>query len=164
MKTWNILTLFITLLASVTFSCGYRIGMSKPSGMQSIALRTFENETFRRGLDLQLTELIGEEIISRSSLRLAEESQADCLLKGKILSVQDLVLLNGPFAEVREGAVRVAIEVDLFDRRLGKNRSHWRFEEQAEFLNDNLETRADAISKALLRLSEKIVLAICYES
>ncbi len=164
MKASKFLFPFILLLVSFALSCGYRIGMSKPSGMQSIALRTFENETFRRGIDLQLTELIGEEIISRSSLRLTEESQADCLLKGKILSVQDLVLLTGPFAEVREGAVRVLIEVDLFDRRLGKNRSRWQFEEQAEFLNDNLETRADAISKALLRLSEKIVLAICYES
>lgn len=144
-------------------SCGYHLGFVRPQGIQTVAVQVFENQTFRRGVELALTEQLSEEIATRSGLFLESADRADAVLKGKILDIVDSILLVGPNGEVRESAVWLDVEAELVDRRNGRSIAKIRLKDRAEFLTDNNQNRQTATEKASGRIAEKIVYGLFWE-
>ncbi len=86
--------LVISLLSLLPAGCGYTMDSIYPSGIQTVAVPVWKNRTFRRGLEMRLTEAIDKNIESRTPYRLAPVNQAQTELTGTIMQVQEGVLSN----------------------------------------------------------------------
>ena len=79
------LLLLATLL---TTGCGYRSSELFPTTYASVAVPVFQNQTFFRGLEFDLTEALIKELEQRTPYRTQPPARADTLLQGTITSVQ----------------------------------------------------------------------------
>ena len=86
--------LLLTLLAMLPAGCGYTMKSIYPSGIHTVAVPIWKNNTFRRGLEFNLTEAIDKNIESRTPYRLAPINQADTELTGTIINASEGVLSN----------------------------------------------------------------------
>ncbi|HMD54839.1 MAG TPA: LPS assembly lipoprotein LptE, partial [Phycisphaerae bacterium] len=80
-----------TLLACALFSaagCGYQSQYLYPTGIETISVPMWSNQSYYRNLEFQLTEAIDKNIESRTPYRLASGDQADTELTGTITDVQ----------------------------------------------------------------------------
>lgn len=148
-------------LAAFVAGCGYRWGFVRPEGVRSVAVRTFENDTFRREVDFALTEEIAKEISERSGLILESADRADAILQGRVTDIIDNVVLEGPQRQVRSAIVWVNVRAELVDRRSGKILRSTDLQERGQYLTDNQQDRETATTKAVQRLAQKIVFTLC---
>lgn len=151
----------LLIVLPLSASCAYQWGFPKPDGVNSVAIEIFQNNTFRRGVELSLSENISNEIVERTALQLTHLSQADAILRGKINQIQDQLILAGPNNEARYASVWVDLSAELVDRKTGKTLRQITIRDKGDYLTDNLQTRETATAQALTRLAEKIVLALC---
>ena len=84
--------LLLLLLAMLPTGCGYTMQSIYPSGIHTVAVPIWKNNTFRRGMEFSLSEAIDKNIESRTPYRLAAVNQADTELTGTIVSVSEGVL------------------------------------------------------------------------
>ena len=73
---------------------GYTSKSLSPQNVRTVHLPVFENRTFRRGLEFQLTAAIKNELLHKSDLRIADRDVADTELTGEIVDVREHVLLE----------------------------------------------------------------------
>ncbi|VAX41033.1 hypothetical protein-transmembrane region and signal peptide prediction [hydrothermal vent metagenome] len=95
-------------------------GAYNTAEVRTVAVPTFGNETFRRGIEYQLTEAIQNEIQNRTPFRIAKEPNADTRLSGRIVQVGKRSLNQSRFRDVREVELTLAVEVTWEDIRTGK--------------------------------------------
>jgi outer membrane lipopolysaccharide assembly protein LptE/RlpB len=80
----------VTLLCFFLLSgCGYQmVGKEThvPSGLNSIAIPTFKNQTFEPGIEVQLTQGFLKEFIQDRRIKVVGRSEADSILEGVITS------------------------------------------------------------------------------
>ncbi|QDU82165.1 hypothetical protein Pla110_39200 [Polystyrenella longa] len=100
--------------------CGYRVGSPHPPQYRTVAVPMFKTNSYRRGLEYQLTEAVQKEIQSQSHLRLAKEPYADTRLVGTIVEVRKDVLGETSFDDPRELQLSVAVEMKWEDARTGQ--------------------------------------------
>lgn len=81
---------FLSILCVIPFvGCGYQMvgkETQHPSGLNSIAIPTFKNETFEPGIEIPLTQAFLREFIQDRRLRVVDRMQADTILEGTIKS------------------------------------------------------------------------------
>ena len=142
--------------------CGYHWGYVRPPGVQTVGVAVFENETFRRGVELQLTELISEEIATKTGFLLDSPEKADAVIKGKVLDVYDAPILSGPNNEIRDVSVWISVKAEFVERRTGKVLATTTLVDRAYFLTDSGQSRQTATQKTSSRLAEKIVYNLSY--
>jgi hypothetical protein len=80
----------------------------------------FSNETFYRNVEYELSERLVAEILSSPGLRLTSKEDAEVLLSGRILDIQQRVLAEDPTRETLASEATIAIEVRLQDARTGQ--------------------------------------------
>lgn len=102
--------LAIALFALVS-GCGYVVGPGHDPEIMTVEVPTFKNETFRRGIEQQLTEAVQKEIQQRTFIRLAKGDQAQTRLTGRIRRIQKLPLGQTQFADPRELELQMQIDV-----------------------------------------------------
>ncbi len=112
----RILIILVLFLAG----CGYTSRSLIEQNVRSIYVPIFDNETFRRGLEFNLTRAIKEEILYRTQLKIVDKRHADTILTGKIKEVQENVLIENPDAVVVESRVTVTVVVSWEDQRTGR--------------------------------------------
>lgn len=83
--------LLLTLLLALSVSaCGYNlVGRSSniPDDIQAIHIETLENETQRAQVEQILTQALVDELVTRRRFRVVNnESEADAVLRGKVVS------------------------------------------------------------------------------
>jgi hypothetical protein len=100
--------------------CGYHVGFRPRPGVRSVAVPIFENKTFRRELEIALTEAVVREIQQRTPLRVDDIEDADLVVEGTILDFRERVAVEGPDDEVLESVAIVTVGVRLRDRRTGR--------------------------------------------
>lgn len=103
------------IAAIVLSGCGYRAGFTMPEGMDTIYVAVFENKTFYRGLDFELTQAVKREIQARTDLRVVREEDADILLFCTLESVRESVLREENDV-VQEADLAVSLSVVAKDR------------------------------------------------
>ncbi len=101
---------FLLVTAALLSGCGYATNNVFRSDIKTVYVEFFENETFRRELEVELTKAVVEEIKLRTSFKFAPKDRADSILSGEITdfserahvkSEDDEILLTGATVEVR---------------------------------------------------------------
>ncbi len=100
--------------------CGYLVGDGFPPEIRSVYVPVFQSESFRRGIELQLTEAVQREIQKRTHFRLAERSEADTELTGRIIEVRKRALSESQYDDPRTLQLSLAVEVTWRDLRSGR--------------------------------------------
>lgn len=110
----------LLILAAVLITrlsgCGYTVGSSFRPDIRTVAVPIFQNDTFRTGVEFQLTEAIQKEL-QRRGLRIAEEPYADTRLTGRIVEVRKDLLGESAFDDARELQVAFAVVIQWEDLR-----------------------------------------------
>jgi hypothetical protein len=106
---------------------GYVAGTVFDDSVQTISIPIFENETYDRDIEFQLTDALIKELEARTPWKVQPSSRADTELLGKIQRVQRDQLSKSPLTGLSEEMV-VSITVDFTwrDLRTGQVRIHRR--------------------------------------
>ncbi|MHC4875999.1 MAG: LPS assembly lipoprotein LptE [Planctomycetota bacterium] len=108
------------LIGLALSGCGYMVGPSHDMQITTVEVPTFENETFRRGIEQPLTEAVQKEIENRTLIRLARGPEAETRIKGRIVDVRKNVLGETRFDDGREAQLSLIVEVTWEDLRTGQ--------------------------------------------
>jgi hypothetical protein len=99
--------------------CGYVVGGAFAPDIRSVHVPTFTSDSFRRGVELQLTEAVQKQIQMRTPYRLTSSQSADTRLSGHIVEIRKDVLGETRFDDPRELQFSLAVEVTWEDVRSG---------------------------------------------
>jgi len=157
----------LVLFTLVTLcGCGYIVGSAYGPDVRTVDVPIFQNDTFRRGIEYQLTEAVQREIQTRTPFRLAKGRNADTRLTGRIVNVRKDVLGETRWDDPRELQVSYAIKVAWEDLRTGQVLAQQEVPVapdvlplvgQAEFAPEVGQSLATATHDAMQRLAAQIV-------
>ncbi len=88
-----------------------------PSGVSSVAIGIFENHTYRRGVEFELTDALVKEIEARTPYKVTSVGRADTILTGRISSVRRQQLSKSALTGLSE-EVTLSVTIDLMWRDL----------------------------------------------
>jgi hypothetical protein len=154
------------LVVLAVSGCGYMVGNIYGPEVRTVEVPIFQNDTFRRGIEYQLTEAVQREIQSRTPYRLAKGAGADTRLTGRIVDLRKDVLGETGQDDPRELQVSLAIRVTWEDLRTGQllasddvpiQPDALPLVGQAEFAPEVGQSLATATHDAVNRLATKIV-------
>lgn len=139
-------------------SLGYTSKALGPQNVRSVHVPVFDNRTFRRGLEFQLTAAIKNELLHKSDLRIADREVADTELTGEIVDVREHVLLEDLNDDVVETSITVTVDVVWRDLRSGRAILDRRgVSDTAELIALRGENVGTATEEAFRDLAERIV-------
>ena len=145
---------FVFVLAS---GCGYSQKSLISRKINSIYIPIFDNNTFRRGLEFDLTRAVKDEIMSRTSLRIVQKDSADTILSGTIRDVKETVLSQNSRDNIVESRVRIYADITLWDRRTERVLISGSLNGAAEFIAKRGETVKSGIEEGIVNLAKIIV-------
>jgi len=91
------------------------------SNVRTIAIPVFENDTFERGVEVELTEALVKEIRRRTPWQVTTEGEADSILSGRVRSVElELLSRSRQTRLAEEVLVQVAVDFEWRDQRSGR--------------------------------------------
>ncbi len=156
-KSLRQLTCFMIIFAMMT-GCGYSSKSLISRNINSIYIPIFDNTTFWRGFEFDLTKAVKDEIMSRTNLRIVEKDNADTILSGTITKVAESVLIQNVRDDIVESRLKVFVDIKLEDRRTGRTLVEDKgLFESAEFVVNRGENINSAAEENLVRLAETIV-------
>lgn len=120
MKCFVVNLLLLSLPSIYLAGCGYTVGNSYQPDVQTVYVPIFENKTFRRGYEYQLTEAVQQKIQSRTPFRLGKGVEADTKLTGKIRQINKTVLGTTQNTDPRNLNLQFVVEVTWEDMRSGR--------------------------------------------
>jgi len=112
----------LALAAAIVFAtgCGYSTAELFPTEYQTVAVPIFDNRTFYRGVEFDLTEALVKEIEQRTPYKTMAANVADTLLSGTVTNVYVQELSRTREAGLpQEVQVTVTIDFDWTDQRSG---------------------------------------------
>ena len=119
-KSCNIFSLLALCLLLMTVGCGYTTGSLHDTQYQTIAVPIFKNQTFYRGFEHRLTEAVKKEIETKTPYKIVNREEADTLLTGEIVGVQQPVLTDTALATVAEFQLVITVQIRWKDMKTGK--------------------------------------------
>ena len=146
----------------VGMGCGYKAGVLRHEGVDSIAVPIFEYVGLeqRRGIERELTRAVAEEMIARSGMKLTTTEEADATLHGRISDYRERVLVRDENNNVVESSIIVTMSL-RYERRDGKMLyRRERMQEQGTFTVVAGQDEADARREAFNDLAQRIVFAM----
>ena len=148
----------IVVIFALISGCGYSNKSLISRKINSIYIPIFENETFRKGLEFDLTIAVKDEIMSNTKLRIAKKGNADTILTGKIQKVTESMLSSNVEDNIVEGRVTIYVDVKLVDRRTGRTLIEEKnVKQSAEYIVKRGENIKTASRESLTLLAETIV-------
>ncbi len=101
--------------------CGYTVGAPYSQEVRSVYVPIFKSESFRRGIEYQLTEAVQKQIQQRTPfLLVGTEEEADTKLTGRILNETKTVLGQTQYSDARQLQLNLMVEVTWEDLRTRK--------------------------------------------
>lgn len=156
--------LFFACLALLSFciistvSCGYSSKSLLRSNVRSIYVPIFDNNTFRRGYEFDLTKAVRDQILLRTRLNMVDKDEADSILIGKITGVDENVLIEDRKDNIVESRVSVTIDIRWVDRRTGRTIVERRnIKRPTEFIVLRNETLTSSSNEAFVKVAQSIV-------
>jgi hypothetical protein len=98
---------------------GYKTAPQYDRSIRTVRVPIFENKTFLRGLEFELTEAVVKEIEKKTPWKVVE-GDADAELRGTIIGMPKRVILPNQLNEVRQADLTLSVEVAWFDLRTGQ--------------------------------------------
>lgn len=112
-------------MISVLFSflangCGYSTGTLIRDDIDSVSVKAFDNTTFYRGLEVDLTRHLTEELRMRTPLKIAEGNEADSTLSGSLVDYSQNIVTETEDEEILLRRISVTVEFRWTDNFTGK--------------------------------------------
>ncbi len=79
----------LLLVCLVAAGCGYRAQSLYREDIRTVYVEGFDNQTFRRGLEVPLTRALQEELRQRTPLVFVPRQEADSVLSGELVAVEE---------------------------------------------------------------------------
>ncbi len=139
--------------------CGYSTARPFRTDIQSVYVEMFHSKEFRRELEFRLTEAIVKRIEMDTPYRIAHRPQADALLTGEILAVENRTFGDDYDLDLpREIGSTVVLRFRLQDMRTGEILvERPRFVYQSSYIPPVGESFADGMTRALNGMAEQLV-------
>jgi len=125
--TAALLALALSLLAFTTSGCssdptqGYSFASTYSDDVATIAVPIFENVTYERGVEFDLTDALIKEIEARTPYKVTSSDRADTVLIGKVRRVELEQISKSPLTGLSEEVViTVTIDFEWQDLLSGK--------------------------------------------
>lgn len=119
----KVLPSFLTLLALTAAGCGYRLANRAvpglPRAIRTIAVPTFQNDTFRFKIEQRLTGAVIHELLTRTSYRIqSQEEGSDAILRGVVTaSYSSPIVFDPNSGRTTEVLITVSLRVTMEDAR-----------------------------------------------
>ena len=150
-------TCVLVLLALIA-GCGYTTKSLISRNINSIYIPIFGNDTFRSGIEFDLTTALKNEIMTKTKLRIAKKENADTILTGRIVVFSEGVLSSNAKDNIVESSVAISVNVALMDRRTGRELASMNgLTDSAAYVVPRGENINTATEECLEGLAEKIV-------
>ena len=149
-----------------TSGCGYHIGNGFDQEIRSVHVPIFTSDLFRRDVNLELTEAVQREIMSRTPFKLSTADRADTRLIGHVVEIRKDVLGETQFDDPRQLQLGIALEILweengtgnlLVRQQLGIDASARQLLTQANFAPELGQSYATAKHEAITRLARRVV-------
>ncbi len=152
----------LSLLSFASFEgCGYNSKSLLRSNVRSIYIPIFDNNTFRRGYEFDLTKSVRDQILLRTRLNIVDKDEADSILFGKITSVDENVLIEDTKDNIVESRVFVGVEIRWVDKRTGRTIVERKnIKRPAEFIVRRNETLSSSSDEAFVKVAQGIIEAM----
>jgi hypothetical protein len=112
----RLMLLLVMLLGPALGGCGYTTKEVFPKQYQTVAVPMFENRTFYRGIEFDLSEALVKQIESRTPYKVAPPNVADTMLAGSITNIeQDRISRTFTGNVPQEMEVRVTVNFEWKD-------------------------------------------------
>lgn len=149
----------VALVLLAWFGCGpYSFSGSANPHIRTVAVPIFQDQTAEFGVKERLTEAVIEEFTRDNTLKIADRRNADSLVEGTILRVEDRA---GAFTgDEQVSDVKVFVTVAVTYRDLMKRKVVWEGEitQWGTFDPDlGLESRDQGIAEALDKIANEIL-------
>jgi hypothetical protein len=100
---------------------GYKAGPPFDRTIRTVRVPIFQNETFIRGIEFQLTELVDKEIEKRTPWKVVGcEQDADTELTGVVTAYAKRLLVPSQLNEIRQGEITLGVYIVWRDLRTGQ--------------------------------------------
>ena len=110
----------LLLILTMVCGCGYSTKSLIIRDVKTIYVPIFENNTFRRDLEFDLTKAVKDEVLSKTRLRIVKKDDADTVLYGTISSLNETILTQNTGDNIVENQIALLVDFKLVDMRTGK--------------------------------------------
>ncbi len=136
---------------------GWTAGSLVVHEMERISVPYFQNDTFYRGLEEDLTNEVMARVLERPDLILVERDSAEMVLEGRIIGYEQSILAEDLNNDLVESSAMVTVLVRLTRASDGSLLKESILSDQAEFFLARGETIESAQRESFEMLSHKIV-------
>ena len=148
----------LLLVLSMVCGCGYSTKSLIIRDVETIYVPIFENNTFRRDLEFDLTKAVKDEVLSKTRLRIVKKDEADTVLYGVISDLNETILTQNTGDNIVENQIALLVDFKLIDRRTGKTLvERKQINQLAEFVIARGETLDSAYEEGITDMAETIV-------
>lgn len=118
---------------------GYTTGGIYPNDVRTVAVPIFENDTYQRNVEFELTDALIKEIEARTPYKVVDRSRADTILIGRVRKVELDQLSKSRLTGLSEEEIlRVTIDFEWQNQKTGRTLVERRdFSGQALFVPSN---------------------------
>ena len=159
---------FLWLVFLLFFGCGfYSFSGSPLSGINTIGIPVFENQTLEYGISESLTDSLINLFVRDNTLKVVNEKKADSVLKGAIMKYERVAHTFDASENVKEYKVRIFVDASFEDKKHKKvmweqkNMEGWGIYSAVAILTtsgaDSIETEDSGKARAIKKLAEDIL-------
>ncbi len=151
----------LILALILVYGCGYSNKSLISRNINSIYIPIFDNTTFRRGIEFDLTKAVKNEIMSKTNLRIVDKESADTVLHGTVSNFKEAVLTLDITDNIVESRVTLFVDFKLIDKRTSRTLVEENgISQSAEFIVRRGETLDSATEEGILDIAEIIVMRL----
>jgi len=107
----------VTAACLLALGCGYSTRSLIRGGIRTVYVPVFENRTYYRGYEVDLTRAVIDEINDFSNLRIAPRDEAESLLVGTLTDVEEDVERKGEDDTIIAKNITISVHIQWRDNR-----------------------------------------------
>lgn len=159
-RLFFVLILLILVEAGLGIHCNHYSfsGNTLPPHIKTVAVPLFEDKTSEFGVREALTDAVVDAFTRDNTLKIADPTTADALVRGTIQAISDRVSTYTRQEQVQTYRVTLTVSAEFFDVK--KQKALWKatFQEWGEYRHTgSTEERQKAIEKAIQKIAEDIL-------
>ncbi|MFQ5675094.1 MAG: LptE family protein [bacterium] len=150
------MALFAGVILCFYVGCGPYSFSGSASNLKTVAIPIFQDQTSEFGIKERLTEEVVDRFTKDNTLRVTDRRNADSLIEGRIITVDDRAGAFTSSESVKDIQVFITVSVKYED--LKKRKVIWEDEiTQWGTFNPDKESRDEGINEALSKIAEEIL-------
>jgi len=161
MRSFRFSWLIAAFMIAALSGC-YSFRGQSAGAIKSIAIPTFENESTEFGLAERVTQQLSDAFRTDGTLRITSEDQADAILHGRVLRVEDLPYTASANQTVEEYRFSMTCQIELLDTKTqtpiwSQNNTEWAIYPYTGQMADRDQGIQEAVNKLQADILNRIV-------